>query len=69
MGIRVCGLDPNNPDDDKLDVVIPKNTVYPCERSVTKQTAKDGQTMFKIRVLQGEDEEDFAEFCHELSSM
>ena len=51
-----------------MDVIIPKNTPYPYENSVIKQTAKDGQTVFSIRVLQGEDEEDYAEYCHELSS-
>ena len=57
MDIRVCGLNHDDPEDDKTMVVIPKNTPYPCEYSVTKKTAINEQTEFKIRVLQGEDEE------------
>ena len=34
VGIRVCGLDHTNREDDKIDVIIPKNTPYPCEVSI-----------------------------------
>ena len=36
VGIRVCGLNPDDPGDDRMDVVIPKNTPYPCQKSVKK---------------------------------
>ena len=69
VGIRVCGLNPNDRDDDRIYVIIPKNTPYPCESSVTKQTARDGQTIFKIIILQREYDTEHAEFCQELAKM
>ena len=58
IGIRVCGANVNLRSDDLMDIVIPKNTPYPCEFSVTKYTAKANQTHFELDVIQGETVQD-----------
>ena len=44
-----------------VDILIPRNTPLPCERTKTYATLVDRQLAMKIEVLQGEDED--PEFC------
>ena len=66
LGIRVCGSDIHNRDDDQMEVVIEKNQVYPCEGQVTKKTARDNQDNFCLEIIQGEN--DYAMYDHKLYS-
>ena len=66
LGIRVCGGNIYDRDDDQMQVVIEKNQVYPCEYQVTKKTAHDNQVNFCLEIIQGEYE--FAMYNHKLYS-
>lgn len=52
MGIEVVG--------DKLAILLPKKTVYPCKNTQIFTTVRDNQDSVDINVYEGEDEDDIA---------
>ena len=51
LGIRVCGLNKYDRQDDMMQEIIPKNSVYPCENIMIKYTAEANQTEFDIDII------------------
>ena len=51
---------------DRVSVILPRNTPFPCSKTKIFVTSQDNQSFFKLDVLQGDYE--LASQCHKIAS-
>ena len=51
---------------DRVSVILPRNTPFPCSKTKKYSTTQDNQSFFKLDILQGDFE--LASQCHKIAS-